>query len=208
MGFALPITLLSAAPSTIRLPSKSFSLIAPGRMVPTTGPASATPSFKVQELVDALYPSKSSTSYRPSDRYPMICPTAPPSATAKSFPISVDAQAVAHPKSSISPKLMISVLLNPMLPLRPRVKFFLFTAYQFRVTSNPRFSFSPMFRYWLSYPVPCTGNRINRSLVEFLYASSVPLNLPLKVVKSNPRLRVTVVSHFKLGFAIILEGAQ
>src|SRR5690606_16000617 len=66
----------------------------------------------------------------------------------------------------------------------------------------------PMLRYWSSYPVPVVGKRTSRSLVRFLYNSMVPVTRFCSKPKSNPILVVTVVSHFKLGLAIVLEGVK
>src|SRR5450759_4504617 len=78
----------------------------------------------------------------------------------------------------------------------------------FNATSIPLFSVSPIFLYCVLYPVPETGKLIRRSLVVLIYNSTLPLIRLLNNPKSNPRLRVWVVSHFKSGLAITVDGDQ
>ena len=66
--------------------------------------------------------------------------------------------------------------------------------------SIPLFDVCPKFLYWVEKPVlEGIVAFINKSLVVFQYASILPDKRLFQNPKSIPKLRVSVVSHFRSG---------
>src|SRR5690606_42144476 len=106
------------------------------------------------------------------------------------------------------PKSRTLFRLKLILAFSERSKLVLWIADQFKVNSRPLFWVVPKFLYWISYPVPATGNAISKTLALFTYASNVPANFPFHSETSKPRLRMTIVSHFKSAVTIIFDTPQ